>query len=599
MKNVRTLAYLMAITMVSTVGFVSCKDKNAPEENKTNQTQQAEMGVVKTEFSIALPEQLADSRMPRRMPSGTVQKKGMDQFNGLTGITLVPFGKQGLIDLSSDTRLGTKNIQLDDLTKPQVSGKNHQAKVYNDVEIPLNTASFLFYAKSGAANTGVDGKFSAGSLIAKTAGSATNWATDAPASLTFDLEAIAPSYVSSLAAAQTGGKLLEYLSSIACASDGQTTPKLWYQYTAGDDAAMKAMFDTYTDLRYLSSFGVARVLTDLYKSLLPLSSPIATGIKAAINNPTYATIDGSNNVKLIDALKDYPHEINLPDGAISIRWDDANHKFIEGLYPNMTHPENFVYPAQLWYYANSQIKTSNTSKKTMYDLTDKDWQYILDAHTDAISVNSLTRAVAIEKQIQYAVARFDVTVKLDAASMADNSEHAEGKATPVDVSAGFPVKAVFVGGQQQVKYDFTTNGGTEYTIYDRTMADTWTATTADPVLTGDHPEINHTLVLENGTANVRIAIELENTADDFYGYDDQLIPHGGKFYVCAELNHELATETGGHVFKQDFTTTANLTLKNLQKAYSTLPDLRTPKLELGFSVNLEWRAGHTYNIYFE
>ncbi len=594
MKNVKTLAYLMAIAMVSTFAMTSCKDEKEPAQ----QEQGSYTGeVVKTEFSIAMPGQLGG---PNRMPGATVQVQGIDQFNGLTGITLVPFAKQGAINAASDTRLGSKNITLADLTKSEISGKTSKAKVYSDVSIPLNTASFLFYAKSALDNSGVDGKFSAGSLIAKTSGVATTWATDEPTNLTFDLEPIAPSYVGSLAAGETGGKLLAYLSNIACASDGAGTPKLWYEYTAGDDAAMKAMFDTYTSLRYLSSFGVSRVLTDLYKSLKPLSSPIATGIKNAINDATYidaTELSTNDTVVLIAALRDYPHEINLPDGAISIRWDGSTHKFIEGLYPNMTHPENFVYPAQLWYYVNSQIKTSNTSKKTMYDNASNSWSTILDAHTDAISVNSLTRAVAIVNPIQYAVARFDVTVKLASSSMADNSESAEGKAKAVDVTAGFPVKAVFVGGQQQVKYDFTLKdaGSTEYTIYDRTMANTWTATTAAPTAS----QINHTLVLENGTADVRIAIELENTAKDFYGYDNQLIPHGAKFYVCAQLESDDATQTGNHVFKQDFTTTANLTLVNLQKAYSTLPDLRTPQLELGFSVDLTWQAGHTYDINFE
>ncbi len=592
MKNVKTLAYLMAIAMVSTFAMTSCKDKTEP----VLQEQGSYTGeVVKTEFSIAMPSQLGG---PSRMPGTNVQVNGMSQFKGLTGITLIPFAVQDSIILGTHTRLGTQNITLDDLDASEVSARTSQAKLYEDVSIPLNTASFLFYAKSQAANSDVAGKFAAGSLIAKTSGVATTWATDDPTNLTFDLEAIAPSYQNSLLAAGNGGKLLAYLSSIACATDGESTPKLWYEYTAGDDAAMKAMFDTYTTLRYLSSFGVSRVLTDLYKSLKPLSSPIATGIKNAINNATYidaAELASHDTVVLVSALQNYPGEINLPDGAISITWDGTNHVFKEGSYPNMTKPERFVYPAQLWYYVNSQIKTSNTSKKSMYETASNSWDVILTAHTDAASVNSLTRAVAIKKQIQYAVARFDVTVKLANNSMADNSESAEGIATPVDVSAGFPVKAVFVGGQQQVKYDFTTNGGTEYTIYDRTLANTWTATTAAP--TSD--QINHTLVLENGTANVRIAIELENTGKDFYGFDNQLIPHGGKFYVCAELDHALATQTDGHVFKQDFTTTANLTLVNLQKAYSTLPDLRTPQLELGFSVNLTWQDGHVYNIDFE
>lgn len=596
----KKMTFLACAAMLTSLALTGCQNENNDPQYSGE--------VVKTEFSIAMPNQLGG---PKRMPSTSVQKGGMSDFAGMTNIVLIPFKEQDSIVLDGGSpyaRLGDNNIQLADLNASEVNTKNSKAKVYKDVSIPLNTSAFLFYAKSKADNSDVEKKFSAGSLTAKTSGVATTWATDAPDNITFELDPIKADYENTLLPAGNGGKLLKYLTSIAIASDGEGTPKRWYEYTAVDDAAMKAMFDTYTDLRYLSSFGVSRLLTDLHKSIKPLVgvSKIAKAINDSIKNSNYIDVDeftSNDTVVLISALRDYPHEINLPDGAINIAWDGANHVFKNGAYANMTNPANFVYPAQLWYYVNSQIKTSNTSKKTLYDNTDYTWGYILDEHRDAISVNTLTRAVAIEKPIQYAVARFDVTVKLANASMADNSEHAEGIATAVDVSAGFPVKAVFVGGQQKVRFDFTRTGmagdDTEYTIYDRTLAETWTATTAAPVLDGEHPQINHTLVLENGTSDVRIAIELENTGKDFYGYDDQLIPHGGKFYVCAQLTKASATETGGHVFKQDYTTTANLTLQNLQKAYSTLPDLRTPQLELGFSVDLTWQSGHTYNINFE
>ena len=207
--------------------------------------------------------------------------------------------------------------------------------------------------------------------------------------------------------------------------------------------------------------------------------------------------------------------------------------------------------------------------------------------------------MAIKDLIQFAVARLDVAVKLGTATLVDNSDLAEGAIDPddkVDCTAGFPVTAVFVGGQQAVDYSFTSKAtGTEYTIYDKVMdQSTMKATTALSAY-------NHTLVLAtpSGTNKVRVAVELQNEIRDFYGYDNQLIPLHGKFYVVAELDPAAATETGNQVFKQDYTTTANLTLINLRHAYSTLPDLRTPQLELGFSVDLTWQSGHTYNVNFE
>ena len=447
----------------------------------------------------------------------------------------------------------------------------------------MSTGSFLFYAKSAKSGS----KFEAGSLIAA------NLTNDNPSNFTFDLEQIITDATAPTVESANGGKLIAYLTSVATASDGT---KKWCEYTDADNAAMKAMFDTYSSKHGLSSFEVERVLTDLNKSLKPLTSPIATAIKTAIDNATYATVNASDEVELIAALDQFPQEFNLPVGSVDIKWNASAQKFENCDYVGMAALNTYTYPAQLWYYVNSTIQTSNTSKKTMYDNTN-DWNTILDAHTDAVSVNTKTRAVAIKDPIQYAVARLDVAVKLSNASMADNSESAEGIATAVDCSAGFPVTAILVGGQRQVKFDFTAQTtGTEYTVYDNVM----NTNTMKAMPGTDYSDYNYTLLLENGTQDVMMAVEMQNTTTkDFYGVGNQLIPAGGKFYVVAKLTAALATETSGHVFKQDYTTTAKLNLTDLKKAYNTIPDLRTPQLELGFSVDLTWQSGHTYTIDFE
>ena len=584
MKTVKTMACFMAMIMASSVVLVSCKkDKEKePEVQQTAETPQGKNEVVKTQFAISMPSQLKNGA--NRMPATTVQKKGMEQFQGMTGITLIPFAKPGEI-LGTDTRLGV-NITLPDLLKEEVDSKANQAKVYSDVNIPLTTASFLFYAKSKASGT----KFEVGSLVEPT------MTVNNPVDISFSLEPIHTSEEvnTMLASDQEGGKLMAYLTSVATATDGV---KPWY---ATDDAALRTMFDSaYSKIHGLSSAEVSRILTDLNKSLKPLraSNALANAIATAIANATYATVNGSDSVVLVSAWDNFPEKYDLPQGCFDIKWDATSHSFVEGSYSNMARPYSFAYPAQLWYYANSTIKTSNVSQATAYANTSNTWTEILALHTAPTNVNSMTRAVAIKDQIQYAVARFDVTVKLSSLTLADRSLEATGIATAVTVpSEGFPVTAVLVGGQQPVNFDFTsTASGSELTVYDKTMTNGSMKATASASAT------NHTLVLENGTENVRVAVEMVNTTGkDFYGAGNQLIKAGAKFYVVAQLNaSEATTETAGHVFKQDYTTTANLTLKNLKTAYNTIPDLRTPKLELGFSVDLTWQAGHTYNIDFQ
>ncbi len=588
MKCFKTLAYVSMAALVSVAGFTSCSSEEELNAPKTT-AQQAEGEYngeeVKTEFSISLP----GNAVRQNMPGATVQAAGtLASFQGMTNITLVPFAKQSAI-ASTDTRLGNANITLSDIAATTTDlGANSNAKVYTNVSIPLTTASFLFYGESAKTGTA----FEKGSLTAAISSAS-------PADYSFSLAPILDAITAPTAVGSKGEALIAYLNAVAQASDGTTE---WRNYTAAESAAMTAMFETYSSNHSLSSFQVQRIMTDLYKSLMPLNTAIATAIKAAIapadgSAGTYASVNTTTGVVTLNsALAGFPANHNIPEGSVRVKY--------AGSAPNMTFQpcvaadytsanntplDKYTYPSSLWYYVNSTINTSNQSQKDKYNASNS-WATILGYHTDAAAVNSLTRAVAITNTIQYAVARLDVTVKLEAGTLDDN--------TPVTAKsitcASYPVTAVLVGGQKNVGFDFTPKGTDAYTIYDNvmtssTMAATTTASAA-----------NSTLVLETeagANKDVMIAVELENASgEDFIGVGGQLIPAGSKFYVIAQLVSDDANVTGKRVFKQDYVTTANLTLKSLKAAYNTIPDLRTPELELGFSVDLTWQAGKTYDV---
>lgn len=575
----KKLAFLTCAVFLSSIVLTSCKkDQNEPQ--KQNE-------VVKTEFSIELPSQVASG--PHRMPSTTVQKGGRSEFQGMTDIFLVPFVKQSAI-ISTDTRLGN-NIHLGDIADATALGTVSNAKVYTNVSIPLTTASFLFYAKSAASGT----KFQVGSLAA--ADTANN---KQPADYHFDLEPI----IANLATAHGDTKataLLAYVNSLADASDGTHA---WKEYDVADpatyDPAMAAMFVEYSKLHTLSSNGIQRLMHDFYNSLVPLTTPLATALKTAID--AHATITGPDAsgdyaVALDADYLGYPTNLLLPEEAVHIKWDATAFRFCtEGEYTAANHalPHMFTYPSALWYYANSQIKTSNSSKQAMYNNTNA-WGDILAAHTDSRAVNTNTRAVAIADTIQYAVARLDVQVKLAAGVLEDNTPVVAKNIT----NASYPITGIFVGSQKNVGFDFTPVGATNYTIYDNVMTESGMAATTA------YSDMNSTLVLETAAGpatdkDVRICVEFTNTSgEDFIGVDGCLIPAGAKFYVVANLASAQADETDYKVFKQDYTTTVKLNLKNLKQAYNTIPDLRTPKLELGFSVNMSWLNGNIYDIDIE
>lgn len=591
MKKFQTMAYVAALALVGTAGLSSCKSDNEPDADYSGE-------VVKTEFAINLPDEAVGNNGTgiNKMPGSIVQKNGRSDFQGMTSLTLVPFAKATDIT-SSDTRLGDI-IPLTDIAAATELGTNSNAKVYPSISIPLNTATFLFYAKSKASGT----DFQTGSLDVVNLDN-----THQPADYEFQLQSITAAKGSPTASGTSGAALITYLNSIANTTDGATA---WKNYTTVESAAMTALFETFSSWTSLSSYSVARGLTDLYNTLVPMGTTIATNLKAAIANSTYATISGASapyTVVLNDetgslgyTLRDFPAEYDLPNGSVRIKWNSTAEEFqacteAEYAAAGKAFVDKYVYPAALWYYANSQIKTSNSSKQAMYDNVN-DWGTVLNAHTDATFVNTLTRAVAIEDVIQYGVARLDVIVKLNATSLNDNTP-----GTPQSIScSSYPVTGVLIGGQKNVGFNFVPKGATEYTIYDNVMTSNVEATPVVMEATTSGSTTNSTLVLQSETGttkDVQIAIELQNASGkDFIGVDGQVIPDGGKFYLVAKLKAENANVTTNTVFKQDYTTTATLTINSLKSAYNEIPDLRTPQLELGMSVDLTWTAGNTYDI---
>ena len=227
-------------------------------------------------------------------------------------------------------------------------------------------------------------------------------------------------------------------------------------------------------------------------------------------------------------------------------------------------------------------------------------------------MQSSTRSVAILDPIQYGVGRMDMTINALAATLYDK----KGEAYTPD-AAGFTVTGVLIGGQKRVNYDFTTNtSATERAIYDNITKSQAPSTVS--VTTTSNSATNYTLALQTAPETpIYVAIELLNNGADFEGVDG-VIPAGCKFYLVGKLDPTAdgtydtyntaanVSYTGKRVFMQDFKTIVNFTIvpgtegtandKGLGAAYNTIPDLRTPELELGLSVNLEWQPGITFTV---
>ena len=582
-----------AAMLTSAVAFTGCKgDQNAPQQ-KTPE--------VTTDITISLPGNAVGG--PRRMPGKTVQLEESD-FQGINNITLVPFAKRGEI-LATDARQGS-NITLGEIAATSELATVSKAKRYPNVKVPTNTASFLFYGESKAKDaSGDDLNFKKGVLNADRDASTPN-------GFKFELSPILANKTAVTENAKCTG-LLAYLNSLLIQVDDATTPKAWKDYAAGtDDATFVNLRDTFQTLTTLTSFGVQRMMNDLYETLdlLPVGT-LRNNLMNAIKSSTYVNFDGDATPKITlkEAYQGFPYSLNVPEGAVALTYSagafavaDPQSYSTTFAVPLLT---DYVYPSSLWYYANTQIKTSPNSKQTELESPTLTWDQVLGAYEqDNSFVSGTTRSIALKGVINYGVARLDVQVKA-ASTLTDNT-----KPTAVTVTtnaSGYPVTAVLVGNQKNVGFDFTPenyhgSNTREYIIYDKVT--TGSINTATEF--GSAPK-NSTLVLATPVGDdkdVYVAVELENNSGvDFRGANG-MIPAGGKFYLVGKLlsnkaNTQENTETVNpekRVFYPDYTTTAKLTITSLEKAYNTIPDLRTPALELGLSVDLSWENGKVYDI---
>ena len=214
----------------------------------------------------------------------------------------------------------------------------------------------------------------------------------------------------------------------------------------------------------------------------------------------------------------------------------------------------------------------------------------------------------MRQNINYGVANLATTVKCGAASLPDNTgltvtDPSEFPGTVAVPTEGFTVTGLLIGGQPtKVGFNFqpaASNDAFDYTIYDKNL-------TGIVAKNGAASTTNYTIVLPNdkgrGVADqnpVNVAIELTNNSGVAFRGFDGIIPAGAKFYLVGKLEPNKVTFTGPAnpaVFMSDYKTTMNLNITSLKSAYNTIPDLRSTKLQLGLSVDLDWQAGLQFDV---
>ena len=573
---------------------------------------------VKTSFtlSVGIPGGGSSNAKPMtRMGEDITQAQDEPAFRGMDNMTLIPF-TTGAAVTTSDTRAGNTNIKLPNATvntllSTQITTTGN-AHVYTDVSVPVGVASFLFYGKAVDATAGTDAStpadmFKYGSLT--TAG----LLAGAPKDISFSPKQI---YTGSADAKATS--LATYLTTIAGSSytDAQSTEHKWSAVSAdaqGQGSALATLYKNFTSLTAGSSASVQEAVKELYTSLNSLLSGNQTDVNKGIINAiitnikTDATVGTDGTVALNADNTGFPANINLPDGAVTVKFENGTFTaqttatyITDGT--QVAALSDYVYPANLWYRANTLIKTSDKVLTDKY-VDGTAWDAILANYDGDGVVKNSTASIALNDQIQYAVGRLKMTVKAAASTLKDGND--EDVAVP---EKGFPVSAVLIGDQRKVDFQFAPVSKTkQYTIYDKELTGINATTTGSSA--------NNTLALETpADENVNVLLELTNNTGKRFKGKNGYIPAGGKFYLLATLTPSKGTgynATGmNQVFKQDYVTSANFTIqantkdastnpnqdKGLGAAYNVIPDLRTPALSIGLSVDLTWQSGLTFDV---
>ncbi|MCI6198083.1 MAG: hypothetical protein MR670_12840 [Prevotella sp.] len=615
-----------AIALLSTAGFVACSSSDDVTDAPVNPTYDGKS--VKTQFAINIA---TPSNGKTRMSAANTQNNS--NYEGMTNVRLLTLAATP----GNDIEL-TSVIPLAD---PSTSFSTTQSShIYSDVNIPVGTSNFLFYSTRKGLGTDMDDKFKTGAI------ESSMFTNNSPSYLSpKDIKFGSERILSGTNSVDTYKEAFEnFLNSVIAVTGWSSTTNLTLE------AAYKNLTTPFTKGQYAgSAFAIKKLMTDLYNVVKPISvsstaseqdKTLANAIMAAIKNTSSAVYFEEDNANpgtlkygstVAPFYSNFPCNNGLPEGSALLSFE--NNRFTYDADPqiggsNKVKSYNLTYPLPIVYFDNTPARANNAEINT-WPVTTSTWDNNgWDSWND--KVLATTRSIALQNNINYGVACLKTTFTCEGTTLEDNRKGVDPNLENQTItipSDGFKVTGILIGGQpENVNWQFI-NEETErnYVVYDKELS----GIKAKRSKTLSEP--NYTLVFDNWTSatngqeSVNVAIELENTAADFYGVDG-IVAKGQKFYLIGQLDPTSesiswpeypenyvgtdgtlpksyegrypvkAGSANNRVFVQDFTTTANFTIKSLKNAYVTIPDLRATKLQLGLSVDLTWQTGLTFNV---
>ena len=339
------------------------------------------------------------------------------------------------------------------------------------------------------------------------------------------------------------------------------------------------------------------------KAFVAALKALLTGRKDALSTAIKAKIDATDI-----SANTYPQSIGLPDGAAVIRWmkkkDEETGEYTDEeefcvrttttTLDNINGINRYTYPAELMFFADSPICTSSEEvSKTTYQTTDLLWSAFLETYyTGPTAVNTETKAVAVENPIQYGVAKLNLTLTGMSATLRDAKDEIVSNTSMTTL----PLTGVIIGGQHTVGFNMKPQG--EKTDVDGRFI---YETTIDKTKLSTEGYKTSTLVLQSyDDEKVPVILEFENNTGSAFTGKDGTVYSGARFYLIGMIDpadkKEADKDYTNRVFTQDYITTMSMSVTSLAKAYTSMPDLLAPRLEIGVQVVTKWIQATTTNV---
>ena len=540
--------------------ITSCSmiDDDMPEQfNETTSSVSKQVDLLVSIGSGALKPSLAPA-LNHRAPT----------FSKMDKLVAIPFHTSGVkVEATDEPLIDLVGLDEDDMTK-EYDAEKYNTYYVDRCNLMTGTNRMLVYGKAtkpSTTNPAVYGELSALPTIRKK---------------TADIQFSLTSIRESTEAHADATALANYMTAIANTTGWSTTT----------DPILKSY---YLDFIRMGSEGAGlmsgaavniKAFVAALKALLTGSDALSTAIKT--------NIDANSTI----ASNTYPRSLGLPDGAAAIRWMGSQFevKTTTTQLDNINGINRYTYPAELMFFADSPIRTSaeEVTKKNYQDNT-KTWSAFLDEYYNgSTAVNTNTKAVAVENPIQYGVAKLDLTLTGMSATLKDAKEETVTNANMTTM----PLTGVIIGGQHTVGFNMKPQG--EQTDVDGRFI---YETTVDATNYTTEGYKTSTLVLQSyNDEKVPVILEFQNnTGQAFTGKDGTVYPNA-RFYLIAMIDPADKKEEGkdytNRVFTQDYITTMSMRVTSLAKAYTCMPDLLAPRLEIGVQVVTKWIQATTTNV---